>query len=488
MAVTITIAELRNAVRTEASTEEDQILTRLLSVGTALVEMAAPDAPDPIQNEATVRVAAYLYDQPPSARSNGTSNAPAEQRRGGLVAPLADAPGRQHGTEREFRHDHDRRRRGRARYGRGARTCRAVEPARQFRSNPAREADECQRGRDRPDRARRGGGRTDGRRPSADHGGREDRRGSRLNWALRDHPGTRIPGWKLPPTEGVSSIHEGARLQAPPRAMRIGWNQSPTFSASVFTRANDHPVDGAALGMTSPGLAVPPAPPALDTDATLYLGIWVAGDIEVDGTRILHGDTDLTDTFRTTAALTVGAAGYVYVSKQRLAHTTSRTLAVLIPGDFILGASDVAGWALSDDDTPIPADKLVNSPAGGGGATLTELATVAAASSTTTSTYRRWQAFVNDTDLSSHTYLRVHIDIGGIEVWSPDFRVPDPLASTTFTWCAWGNDATINRLSCQLASFPGATTLFRIDAYPVDTSSTTAVGGPSAETTLYGVS
>ena len=87
MAVTITLAALRNAVRTEASTEEDQILTRLLSVGTSLVERAAPDAPEAIQNEATVRVAAYLFDQPPAARNNGTANAVRNSGAAGLLLP-----------------------------------------------------------------------------------------------------------------------------------------------------------------------------------------------------------------------------------------------------------------------------------------------------------------------------------------------------------------------------------------------------------------
>ena len=145
--------------------------------------------------------------------------------------------------------------------------------------------------------------------------------------------------------------------------MRAGWNQSRTIPAAAFTRVNDHPIDGAALGMTSPGLDIPPAPPALASDPTLYLGLWVAGDL-VDGTRILQGDTDLTDTFRTPAALTVGEAGHYFVSKERLAHATARTITVEIPGDFILGTSDVSVWARTGNDTAIPADKLANAPAG----------------------------------------------------------------------------------------------------------------------------
>ena len=40
------------------------ILNRLLGVAEALVEVGAPDAPALVKDEATVRLAAYLYDAP----------------------------------------------------------------------------------------------------------------------------------------------------------------------------------------------------------------------------------------------------------------------------------------------------------------------------------------------------------------------------------------------------------------------------------------
>ena len=40
------------------------ILSRLLGVGEAFVELRAPGAPDAIRDEATIRMAAYLWDQP----------------------------------------------------------------------------------------------------------------------------------------------------------------------------------------------------------------------------------------------------------------------------------------------------------------------------------------------------------------------------------------------------------------------------------------
>ena len=43
------------------------ILTRLLGVSQAFVEKAAPDAPEAIADEATIRMAAYYYDAPLAA-------------------------------------------------------------------------------------------------------------------------------------------------------------------------------------------------------------------------------------------------------------------------------------------------------------------------------------------------------------------------------------------------------------------------------------
>ena len=40
------------------------ILSRLLGVSQAFVALAAPDAPEAIADEATIRMTAYLYDAP----------------------------------------------------------------------------------------------------------------------------------------------------------------------------------------------------------------------------------------------------------------------------------------------------------------------------------------------------------------------------------------------------------------------------------------
>ena len=62
MAVTITAAELAEAVGVDSKTA-----TRLLAVAAALVGRYAPDAPDAVANEAAIRTAGWLAEQPAAA-------------------------------------------------------------------------------------------------------------------------------------------------------------------------------------------------------------------------------------------------------------------------------------------------------------------------------------------------------------------------------------------------------------------------------------
>ena len=61
MAVTLTTDELQAAIATNTATA-----TRLLTVCTEIVERYAPDAPAAIQNEACIRLAAWLWQSPAS--------------------------------------------------------------------------------------------------------------------------------------------------------------------------------------------------------------------------------------------------------------------------------------------------------------------------------------------------------------------------------------------------------------------------------------
>ena len=75
MAVTITGAELRAALRLNDSTEETAEVTRLLAYATEAVVKHAPSAPDVAHTEAVRRLAGYLFDMPEAARGDAYSNA-----------------------------------------------------------------------------------------------------------------------------------------------------------------------------------------------------------------------------------------------------------------------------------------------------------------------------------------------------------------------------------------------------------------------------
>ena len=102
MAVTITAAELAEAVGVDSKTA-----TRLLAVAAELVNRFAPDAPDAISNEAAIRTAGWLAEQPAAAiraETEGdisTSYAPSQMsalRHSGAMALLSPWKARRAGA------------------------------------------------------------------------------------------------------------------------------------------------------------------------------------------------------------------------------------------------------------------------------------------------------------------------------------------------------------------------------------------------------
>ena len=69
MAVTLTAAQLAAAIRLGDTTEETAEATRLLAYATEAVTKHAPDAPDAVHDEAVIRLAGYLFDQPTASRN-----------------------------------------------------------------------------------------------------------------------------------------------------------------------------------------------------------------------------------------------------------------------------------------------------------------------------------------------------------------------------------------------------------------------------------
>ena len=75
MAVTLTVAQLAAALRVGSTPEETAEVTRILTYVTEAITRHAPSAPDPVHNEAAIRLGGYLFDQPTAGRGIGYANA-----------------------------------------------------------------------------------------------------------------------------------------------------------------------------------------------------------------------------------------------------------------------------------------------------------------------------------------------------------------------------------------------------------------------------
>ena len=87
MAITLTPAELAAALRLLGSDEEIAQVTRLLTYATERVEKHAPAAPDVVMNEACIRLAAYLFDQPYAPAGARYANALRNSGAGNILLP-----------------------------------------------------------------------------------------------------------------------------------------------------------------------------------------------------------------------------------------------------------------------------------------------------------------------------------------------------------------------------------------------------------------
>ena len=81
MAVTLTAAQLAEAIGSDTETA-----TRLLSVCTELVNNFAAGAPDTVANEAVIRTAGWLNEQPPGVMSQSVDGYELSYRGG--MSPL----------------------------------------------------------------------------------------------------------------------------------------------------------------------------------------------------------------------------------------------------------------------------------------------------------------------------------------------------------------------------------------------------------------
>ena len=148
----------------------------------------------------------------------------------------------------------------------------------------------------------------------------------------------------VPPMGGGGVVSESTRLPLGTVVMRLGWAQTQTPAEAIFTRADLHPTDGAAEG-TVAGLSVPPFPPGLDTDPSLYLFIWIAtAAANIADIRLSGGGGTLVGSISNGAAYAYGGVdGTVYVSDQRLsAALAAYQVRAVVAGDLIASQPWVA--------------------------------------------------------------------------------------------------------------------------------------------------
>ena len=87
MAVTLTATELAAALRLLGTDEETAQATRLLAYASLRVEKHAPAAPDVVMNEAVIRLAGYLFDQPFAPAGARYANALRNSGAGSMLLP-----------------------------------------------------------------------------------------------------------------------------------------------------------------------------------------------------------------------------------------------------------------------------------------------------------------------------------------------------------------------------------------------------------------
>ena len=405
MAITLTVQQLAAALRLGDSTEEEAEATRLLAYVTEAIKKHAADAPDVIANEAAIRLAAYLYDMGNAVRGAGHADVlrnsgvlalllPYRIHRAGTTAGAMAAAQEAVGTVGNpvtnvaisggnlvvtFNDGTTRDEPLPA----GMTGDGTDQTARDAADGAQTAADAAQADLDTHERTPHN---TDGtaRTAAAAAQGRADyafaladekvdangaataAREITSDWAESDNPDP-IPAPKL---VNVVNAHLdivnvlGGRLPGLPIVMRLGWSQTRTFTELDFDRPLP-PIGGSISGMSG-GLVAPPFPPAIASDPTLFLGIWLAGDPDVAELPAGFAVADK-------SAITVdGAAGVYFASTARLRPLEGTIFSVTITGPRIVTESDLAAHASDPDAHHVPPTGM-----GGGPTLLYEAATAA---------------------------------------------------------------------------------------------------------------
>ena len=105
--------------------------------------------------------------------------------------------------------------------------------------------------------------------------------------------------------------------------VRVGWALTSFAVEKVLTRDNNHPADGAVLTTIDTPFRTPPYPPALATENSLYLHIWVSGLI--DPLSFLLGGANQISGWTKIGRLVVdGVSGALYVSDHLLSEAINQ--------------------------------------------------------------------------------------------------------------------------------------------------------------------
>ena len=332
MAVTITVTELLQALRLDATdTDEIADATRLLEYATEAVTRHVADCPDAVHNEAVRRLSGYLRDMPEAARGDAYSNALRNSGASRMLLPYRLHSGGLDGVAE-----------AQAAVGSANNPVISVEISGSDLvvtfADGTTESTALPAGMGGAigvDQAARNAA-IDANKAAMDAQAAAD--AAQVDATANTTTQTTHaadPNAHHVPTAGGGVVSESLRLPVGTVAMRMGWAQTTTVAAAIFTRANNHPTDGAAVGTVS-GLNPPVFPPALNTDTNLYLFIWIAAAKANIADIRLAGGT-LQGSISTGTAYTLeNVAGTVYVSNQRLtAGTSAYQVTAIVGGELI---------------------------------------------------------------------------------------------------------------------------------------------------------
>ena len=251
----VTVGQFAYAIQASADgtsllPELSERLSRLLGTATATVELLAAGAPDEVKDSAVIAMGAYLFDQPPAGRHSSFANAFHNSGAGSLLA---------YWTQKGF-----------------ADSAGAV-----ISSTPGgigtgglSEAEAlalivawAHEGNDDPIPASKlslGGG-----------VGLDD---AAVQALIETHAAMIEVHHRRSSSAGIVNVEDGRLASSAGTVMRIGWSESQAYDEVIFTRAGNHPDDGAAVG-TIAGV-FPPVQPTLPAipdvaENEKYLHIWV---------------------------------------------------------------------------------------------------------------------------------------------------------------------------------------------------------------------